>query len=85
MPDPMQTEGLQTDNAGNGIFRAPEGWDFSVSIGDRCLIFLLPMTFKFVSYHSSFLSFLTFYVAKRPFPGVSRFFRCGECDVTYEI
>ena len=46
----------------------------------------LPMAFKIVIYHSSFLSFLTFYVAKRPFPNAIRCFSWWcKSDVTSEI
>ena len=40
-------------------------------IRDQCLsIFFLSMTLKIIIYHLSFLSFLTFYVAQRPFANV---------------
>ena len=35
-------------------------------------LFSLPMTLTFVIYHSSFILFLTFYVAQRPFPNAIR-------------
>ena len=43
------------------------------------------MTFKIIIYHLSFLSFLTFYVAKRPFPNAIRYFSWCKNDVTSEI
>ena len=44
---PIQTEKSQPEgkriigNEVSGIIRWPEGWDFSVSIGDQCLIISL--------------------------------------------
>ena len=46
----------------------------------------LTMTLKFVIYHSSFLSFLTFYAPKRTFPNAIRCFsRWCKSDVSSEI
>ena len=49
-------------------------------------LFFLPMTIKIIIYQSSFLLFLTFYVAKRPFSERhSVFFMVVQNDVTSVI
>ena len=40
-----------------------EGWDFSVCIEDQCLIIFLTYDIEIIKYQSSFLLFMTFYVA----------------------
>ena len=39
------------------------GWDFSVRIGDRCLVIFLTYAIKIIEHLSSFLGFITLYVA----------------------
>ena len=60
---------MVTGNAGNevhlvsGIIRRPEGWDFSVCIGDRCLIIFLAYNIK--NYYLSFVIYFIFDILRR--------------------
>ena len=47
----------------SGIIRSPEGWDFSICIGDQCLIIFPTFDVKNIINHSSFLILSTFYIA----------------------
>ena len=65
----MQTEKSQPEGKRiipetkfSGIIRWPDGWDFPICIGDRCLIIFLTYDIKIIKYYSSSLLFKTFYV-----------------------
>ena len=64
----------------------PRGWDFSVSIGDRCLIIFL--TYDIKKYYLSFVISFDFDILHliTTFPNAIRCFswKC-KCDVTSEI
>ena len=75
----MQTEKFQLEgkrimpensvNLVSGIIRLPSSCDFSVCIGNRCLIIFLPMTLNIVIYYPSFHSFLEILRRITPFSG----------------